>query len=1072
MKKFSLLLAFLGFLGLQVVFAQTREISGLVTSSEDGSSIPGASVVVTGTTLGTITDMDGKFTLKVPENASALTVSFVGMKSLQVPITSQSTYTIKLEPENIAVDEVVVTALGISREKKALGYAVQEVGGDALSETKNDNVVSALSGKVAGVQVSGSSGNMGGSSRILIRGASSVTGNNEPLFVVDGVPMDNSNFNSVDAARGAGGIDYGNMAQDINPDDIQNISVLKGPSAAALYGSRAANGVIMITTKKGKARKGVGVTVNSGVSFEQVSLLPRYQRDYGGGYGDFSTVNINGTDYQVPAFDIDESWGPKFDGQMVLQWDAFDEWDTANYLKPREWKAPAHDVKDFFDTGVAYNNNVSFSGGDEDRSFRLSITSVNSDGYMPNSSLDRYTIAFNGSTKLGKKVTASAGINYVSNSAVGRPVTGYDDNNIMQKFTQWGQRQLDMERLKNYKNPDGSQRVWNRTAWDDPTPLYSDNPYWTRYENFNEDSRDRFFGNVGLVWNITDYLSASAKANKDYYVFRTQDRVAIGSQALSSYKEVVRNSSEDNYEFMLNFNKDIATDLNLSAMFGGNYRQNDYYRNTMETQGGLVLPGLFTATNSKDAPKIEDYETHKKVSSLYGSFSLGWKNTLYLDGTFRNDWSSTLPKDNWSYFYPSVTGSFVFSELPAIKSANWLSFGKLRAGWAMVGNDTDPYNLQEAYTNYLPNFGGVPRYSTPNTMPNSKLKPETTYSWEVGGEFRFFHDRLGLDVTYYSMETQDLITNVAISGSSGYLYKTVNAGTMTNKGVEVMAYGTPVKTRNFKWDITVNFAKNENKLTKLLPGVDNYRLANGPFKVTVNAFVGAAYGALMGTNYVLDDANNKLVSTSGRYRKTSDVQVLGSVMPDYNMGITNAFKFKNFDASALIDIQHGGQYFSTSYMWGMYSGMLHETVWQNGVDIRENGITLDGVYGYLDNDGNVVYTDADGNVSSTPVKNTTAISAPRYGADYYSGPDAQEVFDASYIKLREVTLGYTFPSKLTGPIKNLRLSAFGRNLAIWGLDNPYFDPESAVTTSGNVQGIEGAALPATRTYGVNVKFNF
>ena len=1074
MRKQVLIWAFLVLVGLQSAFAQTRVITGNVISASDQLPIPGASVVVTSTTVGTVTDFDGNFSLKVPNDAASVSVSFMGMKTQLVTLSDQKTYRIVLEEDRVAVDEVVVTALGISRDKKALGYSVQNVGGEELNQTKQSNVVSALSGKVSGVQVSGASGSMGGSSRILIRGASSITGNNQPLFVVDGVPIDNSDFNSAEGARGAGGYDYGNMAQDINPEDIESMSVLKGPSAAALYGSRAANGVIMITTKKGgKKSKGLGVSVNTGVSIEKVNRLPDYQRSYGGGLGGFDQVTFNGKEYTAVDYDVDESWGPKYDpNKQVLHWDAFNENDPSSYLVTRPWVAPANDVEDFFETGVTYNNSVSFSGADDKGQFRMSLSSVNTDGYMPNSSLDKYTVSFSGSKKLTDKFTVNAGISYVNTAAVGRPETGYGDNNVMVQFTQWGQRQLDMERLKNYKNADGSQRGWNRTSAYDPTLAFSENPYWIRNENFTEDERNRYIGNIGLTYDISKALKVSAKAYHDSYVFRNSERTAIGSQDMSGYSEMVRQSRENNYEMMLNYNKHITEDLSLTAMAGGNIRQNDYFSNYATTQGGLVLPGLFTTKNSKDPSKVDDYEEHKIVYSAYGNFSLGYKNTYYFDATFRNDWSSSLPEAHRSFFYPSFTASVVLSEMNGLKDLSWLSFGKIRAGWAMVGNDTDPYSLKETFTNYQPNFDGTPRYSTPNTLPNSDLKPETTYSWEIGGEFKFFNNRLGLDATYYSNRTEDLITNVALSGSTGYLYKTMNAGVMTNKGVELMLTGTPIQTRDFSWDVAVNFAKNANKLVELTEGIDNYQMAKAPFNATVNAFVGESYGAIMGYNYVYDDNGNKVVGTNGRYLKSKEPEVLGSILPDFNMGLSNSFRYKNLTVTALIDIQQGGNYFSTSNMWGMYSGMLQETVTQNGVDIRENGMVIDGVYGKLDSNGKVVYLDKSGNASGNAVSNETSISAQRYAADFYSGPAAQNVFDASYIKLREVTIGYSVPSKYTGPIKNVNIALYGRNLATWGLDNPDFDPESAVTSSGNVQGIEGAALPATANYGINLKFSF
>ena len=1027
--------------------------------------------MVKGTTIGTITDIDGNFTITPPSNSSILWFSYVGMKTVQME--AKNGMIVKLESDALAMDELVVTALGISREKKSLGYAVSEVNGDQLGKATQSSVMNSLSGRVAGVTVGSSSGTMGGSSRVTIRGANSVNGDNRPLYVVDGIPFDNRDFNSANTARGAGGIDYGSMANDINPDNIESISVLKGAQASVLYGSRGSNGVILVTTKKG-SKKGLGIEASTGMTFEQVSLLPNYQTTYGGG-SDFTDVTINGKTFKTADYALDESWGPKYEGQDYLAFNNLYDWEANGKVgdpATSKWLAPTHDVKDFFNTGVMYNTSVAVSGGDAKNSFRLSFTNQDSKGYMPNSSLKKNTLAFNGSSQISQKLKADFSLTYTNNKAIGRPVTGYDDNNVMQKFTQWGQRQLDMEILSNYMNPDGTQRVWNRNAWNDPTPAYSDNPYWTRYKNYNEDSRDRYYGSFGLLYQFTSDLSASVKVMRDGYNFRTNERVVIGSQAMSYYNDVVRVADETNYEFMLNYKKQLNSDISLNAHAGANRMRNNYYSNIMETSGGLVLPNLYTVSNSKDPAVITDYESHKEIQSVFGNASAGYKSMVYADLSLRNDWSSVLPKENRSYLYYSAGLSFILTELEALKDIPVLNYAKLRGSYAQIGNDNDPYKTRETYTNYAPNFGGVPRYSTPNTMPNNTLRPEIISTWEIGGEFKFFNDRLGLDITYYNKNTKDLITDVEISGASGYLYKTLNAGEMENKGIDLLLTGTPVKTKDFSWNISVAFNKNANKVLSLYEGVKNYRLQSGPFKATINAAVGQPYGAIMGTNYVFDANGTKVVDKTGRYLKTTNVEVLGTVMPDYNMGISNEITYKGFTLSGLIDIQKGGSYFSTSQMWGMYSGMLYESVFQNGVDIRENGIVLNGVYGKLNADGTVQYIDKAGANTTEAKTNETSISAERFGGDYYSRADAQEVYDASYIKLRELTLSYSIPAKYTGVVKNVSIGAFGRNLAIWGLSNPNFDPESAVTSSGNVQGIEGAALPSTRTYGFNVKFNF
>lgn len=1067
------------------IYAQERTISGKVTSAEDQSPLPGVNVVLKGSATGTVTDVEGNYSLSAPENGT-LVFTFIGLTSQEVPINGRTNISISMAQDVQQLSEVVVTGLNIPREQASLGYAVSQVKGDELAQVNQTNVVNSLSGRIAGVQVTGASGNMGGSSRITIRGINSITGNNSPLFVVDGVIINNSDFNSVNTARGAGGYDYGNLAQDINPDDIASVSVLKGPNAAALYGSRGANGVILVTTKKGSAsKKGIGVRVNSGVSFDRIFVLPKYQNLYGGGFavGDdeggvngFVQQEINGQTYSLVDYATDESWGPRYDGQMVLHWNSFDEWDTQNYLVPREWKAPEKDVRDFFNTGVNVTNSIELSGGSDIANYRLAYTRMDMKGYMPNSTLDRNTINFSGSSKLGKVVEAFTNFSYVQNKALGRPSTGYDDNNIMQKFNQWGQRQLDMDELKAYKNPDGSQRTWNRIAWDDATPNYSDNPYWTRYENYQNDTRNRVFGNVGANIKITDWLNLRSTFNGDYYTLREMERVAIGSQAQPYYYEGIREFLETNAEVLLMFNKKIGEDFDIVGTFGGNRMDQDYSSNLSRTQGGLVLPDFFNLSNNVSGIAVTDYDRRKRINSIYGSANFGFRNTFFLELTARNDWSSALTppgggKAENSYFYPAVNASFVFSNLSAFANQNWLTDGKIRAGWAQVGNDTDAYNNNLIYNADLNDdgfpytFGGVPLYGVSNTKNNPLLKPETISSFEVGTQLSFLERRVGIDFTYFDKKSTDLILPLQVSGSTGVSRVFVNAGEMTNKGIELMLTGSPIRNEDgLSWDIAVNFSRVRNRITKLYEDLQTYTLTNAPFVVTLNAMVGESYGSIRGTDFLYDQDGNKVLNANGRYR-ASPVKTIGNILPDWTGGITNTFMYKGIDFSFLIDIRQGGEFFSTTHMWGVYSGILEKTAANN---IREEGLVLEGNTVVLGDNGQPVMND-DGTVQ-TSGPNTTSISALRWAADHYSGPAKQNVFDASYVKLREVRLGYTIPAQYTGVFRNLRIAAFGRNLAIWGTDvTDFVDPENT-TSSGNVQGIEGGALPSLRSYGLNLSF--
>jgi TonB-linked SusC/RagA family outer membrane protein len=1108
MRKFTILLALMLFIGLQVAQAQ-RTISGTVTGYDDGLGIPGVTVLVKGTTIGTVTDVDGKYTLSVPKDKNVLQVSFVGMKTIEVTLGTDDVVNVVLRTEVQELEGVVVTALGVTREKKALGYSVQDIKGDALQTDGNANVINQLSGRIAGVQVTSASGNMGGSSRVLIRGINSISGNNQPLYVIDGTIIDNSDFNTVDAARGAGGYDYGNMAQDINPDDVASISVLKGANAAALYGSRAANGVILITTKKGEKQKGkqVGIEFNTGLNFEQVAYLPEYQNKYGGGNGGLDATwevatyadpeqgyyKVQDSEGNWYSFDlgmdygIDESFGPAYSttvdkylegydinlanteyaGKPIYYrpWNSFDSWDTENYGKSIEWKAPAHDVKDFFQTGLGWTNNIAFTGGSDAAQVRLALGTFNSSGYMPSSTLDKYTVSLNATANLTKDFKAFASINYLTLKTKGRPETGYGDVNPVERFNQWGQRQLDMEIQKNnYINPDGTQRSWNRTSMEDATPAYSNNPYWDREMNYQNDKRDRYYGNVGLSYQITSWLRAQVKVNLDNYTFRTQQRVAMYSASQSYYQEQVRTNSEMNAEFLFLVDKTFAKDWRLNANFGGNMMDRNYKLNSASTVGGLIIPELYTVSNSL-TNVASDYKSWKRINSLYGSASLGWRSMIYLDVTLRNDWSSALPAGENSYMYPSVSLSWLISELPGVKNAKWLTLAKVRGSWAQVGNDTDPYRTSLTYgfmldaNGYPYHFPPYGLYTLPTTLNNTGLKPEMTKSWEVGAELKFFSNRLGLDVTYYSKNSENQIIPVAVSGASGYSFQVLNAGLITNKGIELFLSAVPVRLKNnkFEWTITANFAKNTNEVVELYPGIDNLQLGTAPFLVTVNAKVGEPYGQIMGTDFVYDAAGNKVVGTNGRYLKTA-VKSLGSVLPDWNMGIGNQFKLFGFDLSVLFDFQQGGKFFSTTYMWGTYTGILAGSA--EG-DMRENGVVIDAMVGSVQPDGTVVTTG----------KNTTVIDAYTWTTDHYNGPAAQNVFDASYIKLRELTLSYTIPAKLTGPIKNLKVGLYGRNLATFNTALKGIDPETS-TSSGNVQGIEGAGLPMLRNFGFNVGFNF
>lgn len=1076
MRKFTILLALLSFLGVQAVLAQ-RTITGTVTSADDGSAIPGVQVVVKGTTVGTTTDLDGNYELTVDEQAEALVFKYVGMRTKEVPIEDQTVINVTMRPEVKDIEGVVVTALGISREKKSLGYSVQDIEGDAMNNASQDNAISALQGRVSGVQIR-SSGNMGGSNNILIRGATAITGDNQPLIVVDGVPLDNSNYNSINAPAGYGGKDYGNMLNDLNPDEIENVSVLKG-AAAALYGSRAANGVILIETKRAeRGAEAFSVSISSSLDFEEKYLHPNLQDKYGGGAivggenaeDGFQTVEVDGQRVKVPQFAVDESWGPRYNEDiMVAQWDA---WGPNGELigDPRPWTKPDEGVLDFFNTGVSLKNNIGISKNGEAYGIRFNYGNNTVEGTLPGSERSKNNFKLRGNAQLGEDFTVDANLNFSNTYTAGRPEIGYGDNSLGQKFYQWGQRQLDYGLLEDYKYEDGTQRTWNRIAYDNPTPKYADNPYWIAHENKPEDERTRFYGNIGLSYQILDNLSVEGNVYGDTYNFYVREKVAVGSQAQPGFEEHVRSRTEYNYEGRMNYSTEIDK-LSIQAVGGGNIREFRYDRNSGYTSGGLIVPNVYSLSNSNGNPSLGDYTSEKKVNSLFGSLSLSYDGFLNLDLSARNDWSSTLPEDENSYFYYGASGSFVFSDLI---DSDIMDLGKLRAGYSQVGNDTEPYRIRSTYSYHGDGvFQGAPRLFIGAQLPNANLRPEQTATSEVGLDLIFLQDRINLSASYFQKATTDQIIPLEVSKATGYATKIINAGEMVNTGVELSLGLVPVRTDDFNWRITGNLTSTKMEVEELYGDLEALDIVRAPFGgVFLRASVGDEYGQLWGYDFIRDDEGNKVVASHGAYASTPNLTPLGSVYPDYNLGITNDVQYKNFDMSFLIDIQQGGKFYSLSHMWGMYSGMLEETAGVNddGNEIRTDGIALDGVQGDVTFNEDGTYT-----VSNTS-ENDVKISGRAYGAYGYHGygtPSAQSVFDADYVKLRNFSLGYTVDQDMLNSqlVESLRISVYGRNLFTWGLDQEGFDPEMTVGGSGNIQGIDGGLQPMSRTYGFKVNVN-
>jgi TonB-linked SusC/RagA family outer membrane protein len=1099
MKKLLLLIILFVFVGSSALRAQARVITGTVTSAVEGEGpIPGVSVVVKGTTVGTITDVNGNYSVSVPEGATTLVFSYIGMKSQEVEIGGRTVINGVLESALIGLEEVVVTALGISREKKSLGYATQQVGGDAIATIKSDNFINTLSGKVAGVNIR-PTGNMGGSSNIIIRGSKSLTGSNQALFVIDGVPVDNSNTNNSGQRQGRSGYDYGNAAADLNPNDIESIDVLKGAAASALYGSRAANGVIMITTKKGAPGKGLGVTLNSNVTIGVIdrSTFPEYQTEYGGGYGPYYSsgahpglelvdVNGDGVDEYCPPFYEDASMGEKFDRNLlVYQWDAFVP-ESPNYGKATPWVNSPNGPITFFNNAVSYNNSIDITGGSSEATFRLGYTNQDQKGVMPNSSLKKNSINFNGSYNILKNLKVSASANYINTNGKGRNETGYN-NNIMSSFRQWYQVNVDVKMMKDLWEKTGRNVTWNRTYFDDPVGLYWDSYYWTRYKNYESDERNRLIGFTQADWKATSWLSFMGRVSVDSYSELQEERRAVLSTALefgpgrndatSGYSRFTRTFLETNIDFMATFKKDITPKLNFNGLLGTNFRRNKLDRLFESTAVALSVPEVYALSNSVD-PMPTPEESYQRIgmNGYFGSVSLGYNNMVYLDATYRLDQSSTLPNGNWTYTYPSVSGSFLFSQL--IK-ANWLQLGKLRLNYAEVGNDAPWASVSDTYIP-IAALNGQPVLTVGERKSNAELKPERTKSIEAGLEVNMFQSRLGFDLALYKQNTINQILPVSVSFATGYRSKYVNAGEIQNKGIELRFMVTPVKVAGFQWDLTLNWAKNLNEVVSLKEGITNLQLGSLQGGITINARVGEPYGTIQGQDFVYLNGN-KVIKSNGYYQKTatSDI-VLGDINPDWTGGILNSFSFKGLSLSFLVDIQQGGDIFSLDMWYGMGTGLYPETVFINdlGNPVRDRVIQLTGPttadptipYTYDPKSGGVVLDGvlADGSVNKRRVAGN---NSNLFG--WATNPHRPFVYDASYVKLRETVLTYNLPRTLMAKtfINGASISFVGSNLWIIHKNLPYADPETG-QSSGNIQGWQSGVMPTTRNFGLSLKLQF
>ncbi len=1071
-RKKSLLLAFLVLLCAWANAQTTRTITGQVRDS--AGTVPFATITETTNSRNAVTaDASGNFSIRISGNQ--ITISAAGYQETTITVSGDVANITLIRGEG-RLQEVVVTALGLRRTRNQVPYAAQQVTGAEVSKNRGSNFITNLSGKVAGLDIK-QTNSLGGSTNAVIRGFKSITGDNQALFVIDGVPFNNANTNSANQRTGRGGYDYGNAAADINPDDIESVTVLKGAAASALYGSQGANGVIVITTKKGS--RGLGITLNSGVGMGRVdkSTFVKYQKEYGGGYGQYYEDATGNFLYRDPAAGYaytgapgsvlvvpvseDASYGAAFNPNlMVYQWDSFDP-TSPNFGKGRPWVAASNDPGSFFQHPVTYNQSIFIDGGNEKGTFKVGYTRAGDKGILPNSNVTKNLVNLGGTLNITSNFSTGGAVNFSNIVGKGRYGTGYDDKNMMTNFRQWWQVNVDIKDQKDAYFRNKNNVTWN---WADPTdlvPIYWDNPYFSRYENYENDTRNRFFGNIFLNYKLGKLFNILGRISLDSYDEQQEERQAVGSVTTSSYSRFNRSYRETNYDLLLNFDKNLSSNVNIKALLGGNIRRQHTSSIAAITNGGLIVPRVYALSNSLNTPNAPgEFDGTREVDGVFAGATFSWRDMVTIDATIRRDASSTLPEDNNVYYYPSISAGWVFSKL--LTNATWLSYGKLRVNYAQVGNDAPLFSTRDVYA-VIPPFNGNPQSSVTGTKNNPELKPERTRSTEAGLELSFFKNRLGFDVSYYTATSFDQILPVIVSTATGYNSKFLNAATVDNKGIELSITGTPFKKTNFSWDITLNWARNRNKVVELFEGSENVVLAGFQGGVSINATLGQPFGTIRGSNFIYTNGQ-KTVGANGRYLiSTTSNEVIGNPNADWTGGINNTIKYKSLSLGFLVDFRQGGDLFSLDLYYGMATGLYPETAGLNDLGnpsrnplASGGGVILPGVK-------------ADGKPNDIRVSN---VNFGTFGYRY--NPAAMFIYDASYIKLREVVLSYMIPKNWVDRLKvfkGIDLSLIARNPWIIHKNLPYADPEDAIS-AGNLQGYQGGAYPSVRTFAFNAKFRF
>jgi TonB-linked SusC/RagA family outer membrane protein len=1081
-----------------------KTVTGTV-KDDIGDPVPGVNVTIAGTTQGTISDVNGHYSITISGDNVTLHFSFIGMKSQDIPVGNKTVIDVTMLSSAVGLDEVVVTSLGITREKKSLGYSVAEVNGEEIQKVPQENMVNALNGRVSGVQIN-NTGGAGSSVKIVIRGASSLTTDNQPLFVVDGVPIASSLTNVGNVGSGVA-VDYGNAIADINPDDIESISVLKGPSAAALYGTRAGNGVILVTTKSGKKTKGAGVSFSTNTVWENpYKFLDIYTNKFANGYRpDPNTTKINeGSSGGV---------GPMLDvGNMAIQWPYTAEELASGVAVPKPLTSKGKDnAKNFFETAFTSTNTVSIQNKGEKLDYRLSYTNMQHKGFIPNSDLHRNNFGLNTSYDILTNLKVSSSINFANSGAKNRPSTADRKANPLQAIYDINPH-IDVRDMKDYWLVEGQTQNAPYTWGDDPSDYGRNNPYFLANEINNGFNRTRVFGNIKADWAITDNISVMARYNLNDYREVRETKISSGfdRERNGAYGLVNSSGIESNADFLLSYNSTSGQNLSYNVSFGGNIMKRNNlnsYAQTKNGGAGLILPNVFTISNiAEDNLASGSSRYEKQINSLYGLASIGFKDMVYVDITGRNDWSSTLPEGNNSFFYPSVSGSFLINNMFDMGSN--VSLFKLRAGWAQVGNDTSPYNLYNVLGNGG-NWGSATQLYNPSSLLNSELKPEINTSIEFGTDIALFQNRLHMDFTYYNSDNKNQILSVNMPISSGYTSKLINAGLLNSKGIEASIGGTPVKSANLKWDVNFVFTQNTTTIEELVDGTDYIKFW-GEAKGGAYTWVGEEVGNIIDRAMVrVDDPNSEyygwpLLDDEGWENDNSTksdedgnrvAPIIGNYNPDFKLGFQTAINYKHWNISMNFDWRKGGQFVSqthryfesdlTTQRWydkvhnlsdvGDVAAYIREhsdqylspdgefyplvggvTAEDGGFPYTDGGVTLNdgvflpGVIGHYDDDGNFV-------MEQENIGGPGTFYHP-YGDNYPWSFTKAATFDADYLKLRDISISYSFSKSIAQKMgmQNLSIALFSRNIILWTKADIGIDPEAAFQYSGGTlaQGVE------------------